>query len=55
MCACGRSRPEVITTVQAEQQLADQQAYSQLLQQTVQEAELYLRSAAQAARNASSE
>jgi len=55
VCACGHSRTEVVTTVQAEQQLVEQQAYAQLMQQTVADAEQYLRSAAQAARNANSE
>ena len=54
MCACGRSRPEVVTTVQAAQDLAAQQEYALLLQQTVADAEAYIKSAAQAAKNANS-
>jgi len=55
VCACGHKRPEVVTTVQAEQEFADRAALvAELERQAVREAEVYARSAANAVGNANS-
>ena len=59
MCACGRKRNEVVTSIQAAQtetepRQAAESALAQLEAAAVLEAQTYAQSAAQAARNASS-
>jgi hypothetical protein len=54
MCGCGRQRPEVITTVQAEQDEAARQALIEMEKQAVREAEIYAQSSANAMKNANS-
>ena len=55
MCACGHKRPDVVTTVQAEQDLAAREAaLVEMERLAVREAEIYARSAANAVGNANS-